>query len=846
MAVSVVGFDIGTLTSYIGVARGGGIEVITNEYSERATPTCVAFSGELVLVGTAAKLQQVMNIRNTFTNFTRLLGKRPTDLTVVDERKFITHQVEETRDGRITLTAILNGEKTPFVPEQILAIQMNKLKEVAEATIGSKVVDVVVNVPTYYTDAERRAVLDATKVAGLNCVKIVNDITAIGTAYGFYKTDLPPPELPPKIVAFVSVGYSTTQVGICSFNAGKLKVLATTCDASLGGRDFDGRLLEKFSVEFQQQYKLKAPLSTKATIRLLQECEKLKKAMSANSSELPINVECLAEDRDLASKMKRADFEELCLDLVDRFRALLTKCLDTAKLKPDDVHSIELIGGSSRIPMLKDAVVSIFKQEGKTSLNADEAVARGCAFQAAICSPAFKVKDFNVVEPCLYPIEIQLDREEGSEQCMQTEEIGGAITTQGKDMRIEVFPFLHPIPSSRQIFLTRHGAFTLEARYANKEGLPNGNVVIGTFRIGDASQMFAEPRKIRLKLRMNTHGIFNISQAQLVEEYEKEVEVSVSEDNPVVDGPANSTKEMTTAANGDNENLNPSADNGQTKTHDSTSPKKKTVLRKKKFTKYHDLSIEVSNMQFSTKQLNEFSEICANLICQDKLERERVNAKNAVEEYVYEMRSKLQGPLNPFASSAESESLLQLLDTTEEWLYGDGECSKRQVYVEKLAELKDKGDPIVHRANEHLNRPLAVENFNRSLVRIRKVLDSIAAGEPTYDHLTQEQVNQLENMIVQYETWLNQQMMHQNPRPQHADPVVKVTDIISQQQAMESVCHPIINIPKPTPASQTNTADPNSHSSEQCNNVDDANTDCNTKANHSKKCGDNAENMDLD
>ncbi|KAH8875934.1 Heat shock protein [Schistosoma japonicum] len=716
MAVSVVGFDIGTLTSYIGVARGGGIEVITNEYSERATPTCVAFSGELVLVGTAAKLQQVMNTRNTFTDFTRLLGKRLSDLTVVDGRKFTTHQVEESSDGRITLSAVLNGEKTSFVPEQILAIQMNKLKEVAEATIGSKVVDVVVNVPTYYTDTERRAVLDATKVAGLNCVKVVNDITAIGTAYGFYKTDLPQPELPPKVVAFVSVGYSTTQVGICSFNIGKLKVLATTCDAFLGGRDFDGRLLEKFAVEFQQQHKLKAPLPTKAIIRLLQECEKLKKAMSANSSELPINVECLTEDRDLTSKMKRADFEELCLDLVDRFRALLTKCLDTAKLKSEDIHSIELIGGSSRIPMLKDAVVSIFKQEGITTLNADEAVARGCAFQAAICSPAFKVRDFNVVEACLYPIEIKFDREEGSEQCMQTEEIGGAITTQGKAMHIEVFPFLHPIPSSRQIFLTRRGALTLEARYANKEGLPNGNVVIGTFRIGEASQMFTEPRKIRLKLRMNTHGIFNISQAQLVEEYEKEVEVSVSEDNPVVDGPANSTKEMTTAANEGNENPNPSADNGQVNTQDSTSPKKKTVLRKKKFTKYHDLSIEVNNMQFSTKQLNEFCEICANLIFKDKLERERVNAKNAVEEYVYEMRSKLQGSLNPFASPTESESLLQLLDATEEWLYGDGECSKRQVYVEKLAELKNKGDPIVHRANEHLNRPLAVENFNRSLV----------------------------------------------------------------------------------------------------------------------------------
>ncbi|VDO54195.1 unnamed protein product [Schistosoma margrebowiei] len=773
MAVSVVGFDIGSLTSYIGVARGGGVEVITNEYSERATP------------------------------FTRLLGKCLSDSSVVNERKFMTHQVESTRDGRITLSvsllillshffkAFLKGQKTPFAPEQILAIQMNKLKDIAETTIGSKVVDVVVNVPTYFTDAERRSVLDATKVAGLNCVKLVNDITA----------NLPPADQQPKIVAFVSVGYSTTQ----------------------------------------------GSLSSKATIRLLQECEKLKKSMSANSSELPINVESLAEDRDLANKMKRTDFEELCSDLLERFQMLFTKCLDVAKLKSGDVHSVELIGGCSRIPMIKNVVASVFKQEGKTSLNADEAVARGCAFQAAICSPAFKVKDFTVVEQCLYPIIIQFDQEEGSEQCMQTEEIDGTLTTQGKNMCIEVFPFLHPIPSSRQIVLLRHGVFTLEARYANKDSLPNQNIVIGTFRIGDASQVFTEPRKIKLKMRMNTHGIFNISQAQLVEEYEKEVEVNVSEDNPVVDGPPNSKQEVTTASNGDTDSQNPPVDSNQTEMQDSTSPKKKTVMKKKKFTKYHDLSIEVSNMQFTTKQLNEFCEIGANLIQQDKLERERVNSKNAVEEYVYEMRSKLQGPLNPFASPAESESLLQLLDMTEEWLYGDGESLKRHVYVEKLAELRSKGDPIVHRANEHLNRPLAVDNFNRSLVRIRKVLDSIAAGEPTYDHLTQAQVNQLEDTIVQYETWLNQQMVQQNPRPQTSDPVVKVTDIVSQQQAMESVCHPIINTPKPPTASHTNnTPDLNSQNSGQSNDVNNPNTNCNPGTNHSKKGADDEQNMDLD
>nr|CAH8848002.1 unnamed protein product [Trichobilharzia regenti] len=846
MAVSVVGLDVGTLTSYIGVARGGGIEVIANEYSERATPTCVAFSGNLTLVGTAAKLQHVMNYKNTFTNFTQLLGKSPTDFAVAKEKRHLTHAVE-CRDGRVSFPVVLNGVSTSFIPEQVLAIQLNKLKEITECAIGSKVVDVVINVPTYYTDAERRSVLDASKIAGLNCVKLVNDLTAVGTAYGFYSTDLPPVDRPPKVVCFVSVGYSTTQISICAFNTGKMKVLATVCDAFLGGRDFDRKLFDKFASDFQQQYKIKEPLSVKATIRLLQECEKLKKAMSANSSELPINVECLAEERDLANKMKRTDFEEMCSDLVQRFQDLLTRCLDTAKLKAEDVHSVELIGGSSRIPMLKNAILSVFKQEGRTSLNADEAVARGCAFQAAICSPAFKVRDFSVVEPCLYPIVLQVDREEGGDQCMQTEEIDGAVAIQSKDMCIEVFPHLHPIPSSRQIVLSRRGILTLEARYADKDALPNQNVSIGTFKIGNPSETFTEPRKIRLKVRMNTHGIFNISQAQLVEEYEKEVEVTVPEDGPKADGSGNAKAEVNAPSNGDVGNQQPAEVNSESTPNaepDSTSPKKKTVT-KKKFTKYHDLSIDVNNMQLSTKQLNEFCEVEANLIQQDKMERERVNAKNAVEEYVYDIRSKIQGPLSPFLTPAESESLLRMLDATEEWLYGEGEEVTRQVYVEKLTELKSKSDPVVHRANEHLNRPMIVENFNRSIMHIKKVLDSLSAGEPTYDHLTPEQVSQLKEMIVQYEGWLHQQMTQQNSRPQTADPVVKVSEIMSQQKAFESTCHPIINTPKPAPPTQTD--GPATQNSDQSNNMNNnTKEDNNPKTCHSNKNAKNEENMDLD
>lgn len=855
MAISVVGFDIGSLHSHIAVARGGGIEIITNEYSERFTPTCVAFAGNMRLVGTAAKLQHVTNVNNTFINFPRLSGKKRCDISVAKELKYQTNNVCEGPDGRVSIPVTWNGDKFMVTPEQLLAMQMTKLKEITECTTGSKVVDVVINVPTYYTDCERRAVLDATRIAGLNCVKLVNDLTAIGTAYGFYCSDLPAQDKPAKIVAFVSVGHSTTQVAICAFNSGKMKVLSTAHDPFLGGRDFDRKLFDKFAAEFLTKAKLDITKSPKAVVRLLQECEKLRKLMSANAAPLPIGVECIMEGRDLSDTMNRAEFEDLCVDLVERFTQLLQHSLSLAKVDASGINAVELVGGSSRIPMLKNAVQLVFKQEGRLSLNADEAVARGCAFQAAICSPAFKVRDFGVIESCTYSIILQVDNEDGDHNVIEADETDGPLKVGNKDMCVEVFPQFHPIPSSRQISFTRRGFLKLEARYANPEELPNQNVILGTFRIGNPAQMDGEPHKIRIKLRINTHGIFTISQAQLAEEYEKDVEVDAPDETSADTKPAEGKPNENIPNNGDTSQMvQPNNTQGEPMSEDVPSPTnqdskvspKKKIIKKKKCTRYHDLPIEAVNMQFTAKQLNDFCEFEGSLVEQNKLERERINAKNTVEEYVYEIRSKIQGALSEYVTPNDRDALLKLLDDTENWLYEDGENVNRQTYVNRLSELKSKGDPIVIRGAEHTNRPIAIDSFNRSLVQIRKVLDSIKAGEPTYDHLNPEQIKQLQNAVGQYESWLNHQLFQQNSRPMTIDPILKVSDIVQQQQAMESVCHPIINIPKPAPqAPPPSKADvPNQNATGQHPNTNNANEQ-GSKLNHSKGQMD-TETMDLD
>ncbi|TPP57719.1 Heat shock 70 kDa protein 4 [Fasciola gigantica] len=716
------------------------------------------------------------------------------DVSVLKERSRLLYPVEEGADGRVMIKVHYNDGVYAFTPEQVVAMQLTKLKGLTESVLASKVVDVVINVPTYLTDCERRAMLDASRIAGLNCVKLVNDTTAIGTAYGLYNVDLPAADQPPRNVAFVSVGYHSTQIAIGAFNSGKLRVLSTSCDPHLGGRDFDEVIFEKMAQEFESMYKIKISDYPKAVVRLFAECEKVKKAMSANSQELPVNIECLLNDRDLCSKIKRADFEEYSGNLLSRFEQVLKRCLVLSKLETTEIHSVELVGGTTRIPALKAIVASVFGQHGRTTLNADEAVARGCALQAAICSPAYRVREFNVTEVCPYGINLIWDREDSGDQAITVAaENDSGVPIDNKDTSIEIFPLMHPIPSSRRLFFNRRGPFALEARYSHPENLPNQSVLIGMFKVHGLSCKPGEICKVRVKVRINNHGIFTVSQAEVAEEYEKEVEVEVPNEVGSVapETTAGKPMEVETPNNGDvsSSPIHPNASTNEaneTAATDKKLPAKRAIV-KKKATRYRDLPVDASIMQFTPKQLNEFCEIEGKLYEQDELEQKRAHAKNAVEEYVYEMRSKLAESLQPYATEKENSDLSRVLEETEDWLYGDGENLHRQAYVDRLNNMRILGDRIENRAYEHKSRTPAVENFERSIVSIRKVIDSAAAGEDAYNHLTKDQLKQLQSSLDHHEHWLRDQMRVQNGKSLTDDPVLKTADI-SQNTKLWNLC----------------------------------------------------------
>jgi heat shock protein 4 len=303
--------------------------------------------------------------------------------------------------------------------QQALATLLTHLLDIGRKDLKSpKMVDCVVGVPSYFNDRQRVAMLEACKISGVHCLSLLNETAAVALGYGIYRS----PQLPTaeevssgekkaRRVVFVDVGHSQIQMSCCDIIKGKLTVLATAAER-VGGRDFDRVLYEHFADEFKKTYKIDVRSNPRAQIRLEEGCEKLKKLMSSNEkARLPINIECLMDDKDVSSGMVAPDFEVLSATLLERIDATCTRLIDAMSVKGkkfnlDDIDFVETVGGASRTPMIRRIIQSRFGKELSATLNMDEAVARGCALWACMKSPTLQVREFVIVDATTYGIDL--------------------------------------------------------------------------------------------------------------------------------------------------------------------------------------------------------------------------------------------------------------------------------------------------------------------------------------------------------------------------------------------------------------------------------------------------------
>ncbi|XP_075875756.1 heat shock 70 kDa protein 4a [Nelusetta ayraudi] len=786
--MSVVGFDLGFQSCYVGVARAGGIETIANEYSDRCTPSFVSFGQRNRSIGAAAKSQVVTNCKNTVQGFKKFHGRPFADPSVQAAKANLVYDLAQMPSGSTGIKVMYLEEEKVFSVEQVTGMLLTKLKETAESALKKPVADCVISVPGYFTDAQRRSVMDAAQIAGLNCLRLMNETTAVTLAYGIYKQDLPAPEEKARVVVFVDLGHSGYQVSVCAFNKGKLKILAMAFDPELGGKDFDDILVSHFCEDFGKRYKLDVRSKPRALVRLFQECEKLKKLMSANSSDLPLNIECFMNDIDVSGKLNRGQFEEMCAGLLTKVEAPLRSVMEQAKLKKEDIYAVEIVGGASRIPSIKERISKFFGKELSTTLNADEAVARGCALQCAILSPAFKVREFSITDVVPYSVSLKWNSaaEDGLSDC-------------------EVFPKNHPAPFSKVLTFFRKEPFALEAYYNNPKELPYPSSSLGNFLVQNVvPQESGESAKVKVKVRVNVHGVFSVASASLIEivkpaegeepmetdQTAKEEENKMQVDQEDQKGPSGDTEEKKPEA----EEMETTEEKQDKKNEQQPPQAKKPKVK----TKTVELPVESKqHWQLTTDVLNMFVENEGKMIMQDKLEKERNDAKNNVEEYVYDMRDKLHGALEKFINDADRDSFSLKLEDVENWLYEDGEDQQKQVYIDKLAELKKIGQPVVERYNESVERPKAFEELGRQIQLFMKVVEAFKAKEEQYNHLDEVEVTRVDKQLNDAMVWMNGKMNQQNGQDLTLEPVVRVAEIQAKTKELYLACNPVVSKPKP-------------------------------------------------
>jgi heat shock protein 1/8 len=379
-----IGIDLGTTYSCVGIWQHDRVEIIANDQGNRTTPSYVAFTETERLIGDSAKNQVAMNPHNTVFDAKRLIGRRFQDAAVQDDAKHFPFKVI-CRDGdKPAIEVKYKGETKVFSPEEISAMVLLKMKEVAESFLGKEVKNAVITVPAYFNDSQRQATKDAGAITGLNVLRIINEPTAAAIAYGLDKKTAG--SKAERNVLIFDLGGGTFDVSLLTIEEGIFEVKSTAGDTHLGGEDFDSRLVNFFVSEFKRKFKKDITTNARSLRRLRTSCERAKRTLSS-TTQTTVEIDSLHEGVDFYSSITRAKFEELCMDLFRGTLDPVEKVIRDSKIAKSEIDDVVLVGGSTRIPKVQQLLIDYFVgKELCKNINPDEAVAYGAAVQAAILS----------------------------------------------------------------------------------------------------------------------------------------------------------------------------------------------------------------------------------------------------------------------------------------------------------------------------------------------------------------------------------------------------------------------------------------------------------------------------
>lgn len=730
-------------------------------------------------MGEQASTGASSNYKNTIFGMKRLVGLSFDDPRVQKELRrvpanFCPYPRAEGPPS-VGVNVMLNGEAHVLPVESVLGMMIKHMGQIAAEKAASDPSsapgataeqlfpqDWVVAVPNYYTDAQRRAVLDACEIVGISGVqRLMHESTATALAYGIFK-DLKKEFVKdqPTHVLFIDFGASAYTVSAVAYEPGKLTVKSVVCDADMGGMDFDWAIAEWIAEQFENKYKGKLsgkPMdNVKTRIKLLGAAEKAKKTLSPNGvKEAHMDLEMLMDDYDFHVNLQAADYEKLCEPLLARLAGPIEKVLAEAKLTASDLSSVEIVGGTSRIGCVKRKLQDILNVNLSTTMNADEAIARGAALQSAILSPRFKVLPYEIVEAQPYPIKVSWQDEEGG-QGMELDEHGNEAASDSVIMFDRGLNF----PIVRRVTLRRAGEFNVHVSYdegALEYGLAKTEA-IADFAI---KSLPGAENKVRVNVKEDINGIIHLSSAQMVEEIE--------DDTPAEEGEA-------TPAEGDED-------------------------KKKKKVKKTNLEFTTTRpLNFSKDEIAKVNEMEVAMANNDRIIKETADMRNELESYIYDMRDRIvsDSHLGMYATTEEKGAFQDANEKMENWLYEDGFDATKKVYAEKLAELKALGSPIERRQVEAQARAACVDALKVNLDKFQNWVNDSQADE-SFAHISDEEREKTRLLVDSISGWMYEMLDRQGNLNLNQDPVLTVAELRAKNDELVKTCSPIMNKPKPLP-----------------------------------------------
>ncbi|OCF33043.1 hsp75-like protein [Kwoniella heveanensis CBS 569] len=483
-----IGIDLGTTYSCVGVWANDRVEIIANDQGNRTTPSYVAFTEGERLIGDAAKNQSAMNPRNTVFDAKRLIGRRFDDADVKKDMKHWPFAVID-KDGSPFVEVDYLNEKKTFSPQEISAMVLTKMKEIAEAKLGKTVKKAVVTVPAYFNDSQRLATKDAGTIAGLEVLRIINEPTAAAIAYG-----LDEKTKEERNVLIFDLGGGTFDVSLLTIQGKVFSVKATAGDTHLGGEDFDNTLLEHFKAEFKRKSKHDISDDARAIRRLRSACERAKRTLSS-VTQTTVEVDSLYQGTDFSANITRARFEEINATAFKSTIDPVEKVLKDSKIPAAKVDDIVLVGGSTRIPKIQSLVSEFFggRQLNK-SINPDEAVAYGAAVQAAVLTGQTSDKTADLLLLDVAPLSL-------------------GVAMQG-DVFGVVLPRNTPIPSNKsRVFTTVEDNQTtvMFPVYEGERTQCKDNRLLGEFELSGIPPMPRGQAELVCTFEVDANGLLKVS-----------------------------------------------------------------------------------------------------------------------------------------------------------------------------------------------------------------------------------------------------------------------------------------------------------------------------------------------